>query len=1297
MKSRVFPFAVASCLLMTFVVPRLVVAELASSSRPPHSFRMNDLALKSDLGFAQAELLPLPQDTKSTQPPPSPQFPDKTKISLGQIPGAEVHLDRTIYVPGSALSATVLVGSEFLSEKNPRLIVVTPESKDVEVVSLKSAPDAGGFRTELPLPVESSASSPAVQLDGRLSGGPNEIIVALFNLNNAAAKDASEEGMLVVDVGVMEDKNSEIAPVKLKPEIAMTPDEKQVPPGGKRIGTLASSEGGAVQIPLDELIIYPNDEQQLKQFLQEAQGTILMKSPALDQKKEGSYLVRVSTDKAEVEHLPQLRALSGEKGALYGSSLEVLRIFALAMQYRLHGWQVGVNPRLQFMNAPSTRDGAPFVFPNGAAAPIIDGMARNATSLSGPLPCALDSSSNACAFALDLFGVREAWAYLALWDRDNSRIPVAVLDQGFAPNFDFRGFSNTAPDHGIFQVDLDGGTGGPDPAAAPPTVGNSVTGAGSWHGTGVVTTLGGVLNNGWGSVGTGGQVVIPKLYRVGLRSYAFEMGLGMRRATDEGATIINISAGYPCRIVANSGADFGICTPLERAEFCQAVGLAASLAVLQACAVVPGFACLAALTVGGAAVVACNLAISLGDVRGAMIDGTDYAIRNGVTVVSIAGNQQSPSSLGVLGTIIATGTQDVARWDVIPGVLPGVVCAGAADDTPPFRNNQFFGARVDAWAPINEIYFHPPTITAVTGPNLQVRGRGDPVSGDPAGRDRFGGTSAAAPYISGIIAMMQAVNPNLDPRTTTLPLNTIPGIIRDIIRETATPASGIPILASDATDPEVMNRRNMVNAIAAVRAANSGRVGTRTFPIGLIPNFALGYDNGLGFDEAIDPATRADDPDSGRVFGPGLEASYTGTILALAPDAGPGGIQFGDIDYLNLVMPTAPGLYRRVVQLTQPQRARFGALLINGRAGRLVSRSTDGLEETWEYEYTEVDHRSVYAGISGSGLGSDNVYTVHVFPAQRIGERPMPDRFDQGFTPNNDRQHAVPLGRPGQLGWQAVPAGDPFTEGNLEITVPGLSFHTGSDRDWFEVAAPPEGVPISCDVCSPTLTISAGPAVTIEVYGADNRLLARGQTSVDLRCRDYRGNFPLRFVLIPTSGAVGNYDLHLSWNAATVQFCEALQRMNAMDHSTMAMNGFRMITMGDPLIEKIIRDDVGRIIQPRLYEIQWRGDEVFRLQGEVRQGRSIALQLLNLKGEPIAQAATADLQRQFKSSSPTLDSNETSILMIEIPKLAPGIYLLAISHGLPDTSVEITLPKNATTDGSTVVEEILKARSGKTF
>jgi hypothetical protein len=110
-----------------------------------------------------------------------------------------------------------------------------------------------------------------------------------------------------------------------------------------------------------------------------------------------------------------------------------------------------------------------------------------------------------------------------------------------------------------------------------------------------------------------------------------------------------------------------------------------------------------------------------------MQDGVDYALSKGITVVSIAGNNANTHC-----DIIACGPQDAGEWQVIPCVMDGVICVGAAERTSPFNNVHYFGNRVDLWAPIPARFFGPPDTTAVVSANDQVP-------------NHLGGTSAAAP------------------------------------------------------------------------------------------------------------------------------------------------------------------------------------------------------------------------------------------------------------------------------------------------------------------------------------------------------------------------------------------------------------------------------------------------------------------------------------------------------------------------------------------------------------------------
>jgi subtilisin family serine protease len=167
----------------------------------------------------------------------------------------------------------------------------------------------------------------------------------------------------------------------------------------------------------------------------------------------------------------------------------------------------------------------------------------------------------------------ESGAKVALWDRDETRIPTGILDVGFAPSPDLR-----TP---LVECDMEAvGPGGmlcgPGRAFGFQRVGNSLFGSRTWHGTGVATTLAGKLNNRWspgddrigGRAGVAGQIAQPMLYQYGLGSYVFEFGAGMQKAASDGASVINVSGGYPCRIADNLGIGFNICSPGGRAALC---------------------------------------------------------------------------------------------------------------------------------------------------------------------------------------------------------------------------------------------------------------------------------------------------------------------------------------------------------------------------------------------------------------------------------------------------------------------------------------------------------------------------------------------------------------------------------------------------------------------------------------------------------------------------------------------------------------------------------------------------------
>jgi len=1163
---------------------------------------------------------------------------------------AEVRLDQVIYSIKEGVQATVRLMPRTPIPKNPKLILVGSRTKDVEVVPLKRV-DARTLTTAKPtLLVEAGADGVAPD-DGRLALQPGETFFAIYSVvqGQSSGPKASRAGDLAAAFAQLEDEKVTGQNHEVIPKLAMTDDERKVPAGGKRIGTIAPENGLPVQIALDELIFYPRDEQQLKDFLRDTKGKVIEAAEApKGSKRPPPVLVSVGKRGSDVRHLAQLRALYGEDTAkLLASSEEALHVYASVLEHRVRGYVAGVNPRLQLMGAPTTRDGP--VAPSG---PAIDVMSADPNVCPPP-------------FADDLFGIQRAWSYVTLFERDSARIPIAFLDMGFAPNWDFRGFPSSIP-----QRSLEDGTSGPGSAAGPPTVGNSFFGPTSWHGTGVVTTGAGVLNNGFGSAGTGGQVAEPMLYKTGLRSYAFELGTGMRLAVDDGATVINISAGYPCTVVTNIGVDFRICSPAARAAFCAFVQTELRTAVAAALLVPIVGPILAAVAEAAAdtALLACLAIVLLGDPRGPMEDGVAYAREHGVTVVSIAGNKQTPQNLGPLASVVPTGTQDVGQWEVVPGVIPGVICCGAALPTPPYPNDEFFGNRVDIWAPILSWYYAPPTTGRDDGPTthqLQMN---------------FGGTSAAAPYVSGVIAMMQAVNPELDPRTATLTptqRRAIPARIRSLLMSTATPATSLP---SDTSNPEVARRRNLINAFRAVRAAAAGA----------LPDVnVLGYDLRVGFEERA-VAEQHDTLATAKIVGP-AGGTERGTILRLTP-AGPpgGGSTYSDVDWYSFRMPPVDGVFSgATIELRQPVGADH--VSVNDNPGATEVRVGDEILRT--YPLPDLFGRASFAVKISGWLGGDNIYKATIRPGRRMADGPQPDRFDRpegnppGWQDNDAQSRAVPLGAD-RFSWSEVEAMNFWDGTTFRIHIPDLNFHRAGDLDWFSLE-PPQGFDaLGSPDCPAYLRIVAGDGVVIDVLGADGRLIAHSDSGrIELRYDMVEGRFPLFFVLRSATGGPVTYDLDVIASAPNPLLCALARRIRALRQiERIYHSGLYYVDPNPPDPAPDVWRQYLRADQPAA--LLWRKTGAFRLDAAVESDRPLRLSLLDSGGKRILTTATGGVQPKAHAR-PAAERGPQS-LTLRAPKLEGGIYALQFDDVEATTAVELMLPKNAVTWGSLSVESRLK-------
>jgi hypothetical protein len=877
----------------------------------------------------------------------------------------EFRLDRVIYPLGSSVLATVQLGPLESLSNDAFIMLSSPRSGDLEVVGLQQT-NPSSFVAMPSVPVRPAGAGAVIQHDGVLSLAPGEMFSAFLITSRQS------DARIATAFGLFEDTTLTQGQVIVRSDLALTGDELQPPPGGKRLGTLTPQDGLPVQLPLDELVVYPRSPSELHEILDKTQGHVIADDSRYQENGVGkAFLVQVSTDQADVGHLSQMRVAVGETETLYASSPETLSIVALAMQLRLSGYRVAVNPRLQFMGAPTTADDAG-----------IPGTRPPFDAMSG------DSNSNPVLHD-DQLDVRKAMAYLALFDKDAQRVPMAFLDMGFAPNWDFRGFDPTN-EGTIFQRN---GAGQIGSAAGPPTVGSSLFGAPVWHGSMVVSTAAGVLNNGYGVAGTGGQIAVPMLYKMNLSSYAFEMGQRMSQATEDGAAIITISAGYPCRVVTNiDWLGFDVCSAEGRIVLCEAINatLHASVDAVAPFILAIPFAGPVILANMYASVetlhAGCLSTFTWGDVRGVMQDGVNYATSHGVSVVSAAGNSQDSTTLGSLCSIIRCGAQDAGSWQVIPCVLDGVVCVGAADPAQPYENLQYFGSVVDVWAPgANMGFWAPPSLTAVGTVDQQTYQSLD------------GGTSGAAAFISGVIGMMEAANPALNPTTPGLTMPeraAIPGRIQDLLTNNATPAAGLPV------DP-TGNRRNLVEAFRAVQAAALGNAGAppsfigdyfhQYFQIHSSPLEYVRFPDALGFDETN--TSNDDSPYAANVrnVDASTDALFTGTVVTFAETERPGGSKFIDVDYFKWTTPSLPGVYRGgTIRLAYPRG--FEPLLVNSGNGTEVTSGVSPDLEVWEFSIPDQrENTMLYFNVSGGGNLTDNVYAIEFLPATWLPLTYLPD------------------------------------------------------------------------------------------------------------------------------------------------------------------------------------------------------------------------------------------------------------------------------------------------------------------
>lgn len=389
-----------------------------------------------------------------------------------------------------------------------------------------------------------------------------------------------------------------------------------------------------------------------------------------------------------------------------------------------------------------------------------------------------------------VFRLGSVWSLTAIFDVDEQRVYPAVLDIGFEHGASRPPGRACEVRHRVAQSPqfacnspLGSYSGFMNALAQDPS--NSPY---RWHGNRMKNRIAALIGNG-GPAGIAGQVATPNLYQFPeVNGFLFDLDATIDRAVADGSTLVSISAGIPCQLQWQGAFTGNLCTPEGVLQYCLSPthtpfsGNPVSSYLHLLTPRLKDILCLGAAT---------NSAFQ-GSLRSQHETAGLRARQRGVPIIASAGNLWRPLELGQESLdLTPIEDADVSAWGIIPATVDQVIAVGALARSDGLPNADFHGDRVDIWAP----------------------------SGD---------TSPAAAYVSGVVSLMQAFSPKLNPRSANLGGHDrlqIVARIRDILQSTAYSAAHPDI----APDPY---RRNVINPYGAVREAARGH----------IPDFeALGY------------------------------------------------------------------------------------------------------------------------------------------------------------------------------------------------------------------------------------------------------------------------------------------------------------------------------------------------------------------------------------------------------------------------------------------------------------------------
>jgi hypothetical protein len=901
-------------------------------------------------------------------------------------------LNQRFYSQGDMASARVLF-QKVLPTPNLFVLFVSPKTGDAEAVPLTKISDLE-YATTATLKINYATGK--TPKDGILNVEQGEAIVAYYYANdfkeqkpanpqanqpvnpktNAINTKAviapmyinKQEPDMACDFALIRGTENYMDQFKVNKAYALTKTEV-----ADKAATVVVPGEMPVQIANNRVIYYSRNQQELKEFLVETKGILIgmitQQQPTLTHNLPGNttggaaHLIEIpmnGPDKAQnLADLGQLRSFLGFKQKINASSEEALQVISFVSLANLDGYAVSLNPRMQFdadfnNNTEETTPTNNIINPPGAGEDIPGSFIESRTN------------------------IQKVWNYMAIWERDVARINVAIIDYGYNPNNDYRNLS-TLSQCAADPVSVRCGSG---VALGVPTVGAGLFGGRVWHGNAVQARIGGVLNNNFGTAGTGGQVVVPQIIKLsGAEAYAFNIGGAIRQAVNNGAHVINISGSFPCRALTSIG-DFTYCEPGVRGAICATLfpivqaGAVAGCATLQAAIPLPG---VFELCIGGtssAYISACTAQMMLGNPGEIISSAVQFAKSRGVPVVACAGNFMTREDLsGVPDDLRALVNLDenrmrVEEWNIVPGSLPDVICVGASLPSGNFANAQIFGNRVDVWGPQDGIYVAPTSGTSPAGPsNPDITHR------------TFNGTSSSTPFITGLVADAMAVNPQLR-RGTSSRTASIVADIRELLVSTAWSTRELPV------DP-TGRRRNLVNPIRFIQAAAFFEgSGVPTFPSTI-------YNTNWNIEPS--ETTTSDDATPTAITFSRTGVARTGSIIFIAGSGGAADI--ADVDRFNITVPASysgPAGERMTFRLRTPRG--FGNLVIRGTGITLTSTTPVGSNEEEKLFTGPVitPGSSVAISVEGSSRSDDNIYRLS------IGNAPAPSAGTTSSTVSLD-------------------------------------------------------------------------------------------------------------------------------------------------------------------------------------------------------------------------------------------------------------------------------------------------------